>query len=55
MPPVVLARERATRDHVMERGVRVSLPAPGVQDTEEAWHVAADESGIGGQCLDRLR
>ena len=41
--------EAPARDNVVDVGVVLELPAPGVQDAGEPWQVGPDEALVGGQ------
>ena len=41
--------EAPTRDDVMDVGVVLELPAPGVQDPGKSWEIGPDEAFVGGE------
>ncbi len=56
MPGAILSGKRPARHHIMDVGVILQLPAPGVKHAEEAGWVGVEErlDGLGGgleQCL----
>lgn len=50
-PAGAVVAQAAARDDVVDVGVVLELTAPGLQDTEEARELGADETGIVGQPL----
>ena len=45
-------REAPTRDDVVDVGVVLELPAPGMEDAGEPWQVRTDEALVVGQPLE---
>ena len=55
-PPAAVCRgDRSAGDHVMDVGMVLELPAPGVQDAEEARQVTAHVPGVEAEFLHRRR
>ena len=52
MPAAVLRTQRPAGYHIVDVGMALQLPAPGVKHAEEAGLIAADPAGVGGQGLD---